>query len=558
MAKHQPTPRQQRRRAARQAAKAERTERLPAVSYARRDALYAAALGLLVLLCYLPAMLWGGFVWDDNTYVKSDPVQEASGLWQIWFSPSAIEKEDHYLPLVYTTFWLEHKLWSFDPTGYHVVNVLLHLSNTLLVWHLMRRLAVPGAWVIAAVFAVHPLHVESVAWVVERKDVLSGLFYLVAVLTWLRFVEKPNSRPYALPLVLYVVALLSKSIAVTLPAALLVGHWWQKGRIALVDVWRLVPFFAVGLIIVSNDMYFSRSIAPVSLEYSPVERVLIAAYALWFYVGKLLWPSGLVVIYPHWDVRPENLLAWGCLIAAVVLVVALWRYRQQLGRGPLAGVLFFAITLSPVLGLVDHNYMKYTFVADRYQYLAGIGVIAVVCGVVAHGARRLPDSWQKGAQIGAVAVVVVLGMLTWKQAGIYRDNETFWRYVIAHNPQARNAHLNLGASLRDQGRHTEALDIARVAVEQRPDHFKAHVLVGEILNKLERFEEAEVHLRRAIEIHPKSINAFRLLANALGEQERYDEMLQCLDRLLILDPKQEDVHANRKATLEWMKENREE
>ena len=164
------------------------------------------ALGLLVVVSYLPAMLWGGFVWDDRIITNAESVQEVSGLWQIWFSPSAIGEEGHYWPLVYTTFWLEHKLWGYAPAGYHVVNVLLHLANVLLLWHLLRRLAVPGAWMVAAVFAVHPLHVESVAWVIERKDVLSGLFYLAAVLAWMRFVEQPNSRRYAWSLALYAAA----------------------------------------------------------------------------------------------------------------------------------------------------------------------------------------------------------------------------------------------------------------------------------------------------------------------------------------------------------------
>ena len=253
--------RQERRQAARNDAKAQRTvgtasPLTAATSYSRQDGLAFLALGLLVAVSYLPAMLWGGFVWDDRIMTNAEPVRDVSGLWQIWFSPSDIEGEHHYWPLVYTTFWLEHKLWGFDPTGYHIVNVLLHLMNTLLLWHLLRRLVVPGAWVVAAVFAVHPLHVESVAWVIERKDVLSGLFYLAAVLAWLRFVEQPNSRRYAWSLVLYAASLLSKSIVVTLPVALLIWHWWQQGRVTSTDLWRLVPFFAVGLVITVGDLSF--------------------------------------------------------------------------------------------------------------------------------------------------------------------------------------------------------------------------------------------------------------------------------------------------------------
>ena len=219
--------RQERRQAARNDARArqtvETTSPLTAATfYSRQDVLAFVALGLLVVVSYLPAMLWGGFVWDDTTCIKADPVRDVSGLWQIWFSPGAIEGERHYWPLVYTTFWLEHKLWGFDPTGYHVVNVLLHLANVLLLWHLLRRLAVPSAWMMAAVFAVHPLHVESVAWAIERKDVLSGLFYLAAALAWMRFVEQPRRGWYAWSLALYAAALLSKSIAITLPVALLI------------------------------------------------------------------------------------------------------------------------------------------------------------------------------------------------------------------------------------------------------------------------------------------------------------------------------------------------
>ncbi|MDE2740584.1 MAG: tetratricopeptide repeat protein [Gemmatimonadota bacterium] len=484
------------------------------------------ALGVLVIVSYLPAMLWGGFVWDDNTCIKVEPVREVSGLWQIWFSPSDIEREKHYWPLVYTTFWLEHKLWGFTPTGYHIINVLLHLANTLLVWHLVRRLAVPGAWVVAAVFAVHPLHVESVAWVIERKDVLSGLFYLAAVLTWMRFVEQPRPRYYVESLVLYAAGLLSKSIVITLPVALLIWHWWQQGRVTSTDLLRLVPFFAVGLVITVGDLSFYWSETTTSFDYSLTERTLIAARVLWFYVGKLLWPSELAVIYPLWDIRVADPLAWGYLVAAVALAVVLWHFRQQLGRGPLAGALFFMVTLSPVLGFVDYGYMQYAFVADRFQYLAGIGVIAVVISAVTYGVRHLSGLWQKGV-LGVVAVaLVVLGMLTWRQANIWRDDETLNRHIIALNPQARSAHLNLGSFLGRQGRYEEALKAARVAVAQRPDYFKAHVLLGGILGELGHFEEAETHLRRAIALNSQGSDARLNLGSTLYDQGRYEEALE--------------------------------
>ena len=414
--------------------------------------------------------------------------------------------------------------------------------NTLLVWHLVRRLAVPGAWVVAAVFAVHPLHVESVAWVIERKDVLSGLLYLAAALAWMRFVEQPRRGWYACSLVLYAAGLLSKSIVVTLPAALLIWHWWKQGRVTSINLLRLVPFCVVGLVITVGDLSFFHSMGSPSLGYSLTERALIAARALWFYAGKLLWPTNLAVIYPLWDIRVADPLAWGYLIAAVALALALWRFRQQLGRGPLAGALFFVVTLSPVLGFVDYGYMKYAFVADRFQYLAGIGVLAVVIGAAAYGVGRLPSLWQRGVLGVAVLLLVVLGMLTWRQASIYRDEETLNRHIIALNPQARNAHRHLGNALFKQARYEEALDAYRVAAEQRPNHAKVHSNLGGVLNKLGRFEEAETHLRRAIALDPKTKHRYLHLGNALYEQGRYAEAVDAY--LVSIEQRPDDAVAH--------------
>ena len=279
------------------------------------------------------------------------------------------------------------------------------------------------------------------------------------------------------------------------------------------DLLKLVPFFIVGLAITIGDLSFYRPREAMSFDYSLVERSLIASRALWFYAGKLLWPTNLSVIYPRWDIHVADPLAWGYLVAAAALVVALWHFRSQFGRGPLVGALFFAVTLSPVLGFVNYGYMQYAFVADRFQYLAGIGIIAVVIGSAAYSVRGLPGLWQKGALSVAVVALVVLGMLTWRQASVYRDNETLNRHIIALNPQARSAHLNLGDALYEQGRYEEALEATRVAIEQDPNHFKTYANLGAILVRLGRFEEAETHLRRAIALNPQARGAHLNLGN---------------------------------------------
>ena len=503
-------------------------------AFSPHDGSVALVLALLVAVSYFPA-LRGGFVWDDVIFAEEPVIHAASGLRSIWFAPADIRNEGHYWPLVYSSFWLEHKLWGLNTAGYHAVNIALHLLNCLLLWRLMLRLRVPGAAVIAAVFAVHPVHVESVAWIIERKDVLSGLFYLGAVLVWIRFVQAPRPARYALALVLFTAGLLSKSVVVTLPAALLIWHWWQQGKVTRIDLLRMAPFVAVAVAITVGDLSFYTSREPLELGYTLVERALIAARALWFYAGKLLWPADLAVIYPLWNIDAGGLLGWAYLVAAAALTAGLWLGRRRIGRGPLAGVLFFAVTLGPVLGFVDYGYMQFSFVADRFQYLAGIGVLAVLIGAAAHGVAKLPARYRRGALGLAVAVVVALGTLSWRQAGIYRDEITLFSHVVAHNPTARDAHLNLGNALIEAGRNEEGLAASRVAVEQRPESADAHSNLALAQMNLVQFEASGESLRRALELDPRHKSALQNTAELHRKQGRHEEAVEAYQAVLARD-----------------------
>ena len=490
--------------------------------------LLSFALWPIVLLVYLPALLSVDFIWDDFV-IGTDTVRTLDGLRQIWFSPADIPAEGHYWPLTYTSFWLEHKLWGLIASGYHATNVLLHLANTLLLWHLLRRFTVPGAWVAAAVFAVHPVHVESVAWIIERKDVLSGMFYLLAATAWVRFAQQPRPRWYLFALAAYVGGLLSKSVVVTLPVALLIWHWWKRGRVTWSDVLRIAPFFVVGGAISVADVLFNRSRGVGGFGYSLIERALIAARAFWFYVGKQFWPFDLAGIYPHWEVGEADPLAWVGIGAAVALVAAFWLLRQRIGRGPLAGLVFFTVTLSPVLGFVDFNYMLFSFVADRYQYLASIGITTVVVAAAASGLAVIRRTGVvRGNVANAVLIVLVLavlGTLSWRHASLYRDGSRFFAHVVSYNPTARDAHLNLGSELLSRNRLDEALDAYRIAEGQRPDDCKAPYGAGLALHHLNRFEEAETSYFRALDMCPRYGSALTDFAAMRIEQQRYKDAL---------------------------------
>ena len=517
-------------------------------------ALAGAALCLLVAVSYFPA-LSAGFVWDDRILTESTPLRTWSGLAQIWFTPrGVIQDEVHYWPLLYTLFWLEHKLWGLAPLGYHLVNLLLHTGVVLLLWRLLRRLEVPGAWFAAAVFAVHPLHVESVAWIIGRKDILATVFYLSSVLAYIRFTEMPRGGrrggPYLLAVALFVLGLLSKSITITLPVALLLWHWWRHGRVTMADCSRTLPFFLVGLGIGLADYAYSTSLEPVAFGYTPLERGLIAARALAFYVGKLLWPAGLTGVYPRWEPGVGDLLAWGCAAGFAAVVAVLWCCRRQIGRGPLAGVLFFAVALSPVLGLVDFGYMQFSFVADRYQYLAGIGLIAVVAGaagrVCQRGLGALPAPRTRPARlaIGVVGTVIlaVAGLLTWHQTGLYRDPGTFFTHIIAHNPQARGAHHNLATHLLAERRYGEAHAAFQTALEKRPDNPGLLNDIGALLETQGRHEEAIARYREALRLRPQYQISMRNIAQVLTNQGRYAEGLAAAQKVIVHYPGDAQAH----------------
>jgi hypothetical protein len=287
----------------------------------------AIAIVVLTLIAYWP-VFGAGFIWDDDSYVTDNAlVQSVDGLGKIWIP----RQTPQYYPAVFTTFWIEHQLWGLNPLGYHIVNVLLHALNAILVWRLCVFLKIPGAWLIAAVFAVHPINVESVAWITERKNVLSGAFYLAAAISYLKFDDERDTRhaagvawrSYALSLVLFVLALLSKTVTCSLPAALILMMLWQRKRITIARVLPLIPLFVVGLILALNTAGIEREHVGAdgpNFAFSMADRMLIASRGLLFYPWKIFWPHPLMFIYPRWVINDASWVSYWPM--AIVLIVA--------------------------------------------------------------------------------------------------------------------------------------------------------------------------------------------------------------------------------------------
>lgn len=523
----------------------------------------AAALVIATIFAYLPA-LWAGFIWDDPDYVTGNwTLRTLHGLWAIWFQPSALPQ---YYPLVHTTFWIEYHLWNLSPAGYHFDNVLLHAASALVLWRLLDRIGIPGGPIAAALFALHPINVESVAWVTERKNVLSGLLYLLALHVYFRQGAERfifNRRAYAIVLIFFVAALLSKSVTSTLPATILIIQWYRGGRLARRQIAAVLPMIAVGLAmgLVTARLEVTH-VGATGTEWtlSLAQRCIIAARAVWFYAGKVLAPVSLTFVYPRWSIDPHDAAEWFWPMALLATltgfaVLAFTRghpgkredlddatvTRQRAARAPLAGAIYFIITLAPALGLINIYPMRYTFVADHYAYLASLGLIVPAAALLCARRGEANVSSARGLRIGLTAVILVaLGLLTARQSEIYRDPMTLWTDTQTKNPNSWMVHANIAAACLtspqpDLARARAEFEIAarleppdvpegefamgsmdqanrnfdaaradyRRVLNKDPHYAQAYVAIGEMENQLHHLDEAATAWRTAIQLNPR-------------------------------------------------------
>ena len=541
----------------------------------RRYLLFVVALSITVLIVYQP--VWnGGFLWDDAAHVTRPDLRSWQGLWSIWSAPGATQQ---YYPLTHTFFWLQHRLWGDAPLGYHLVNLGLHAAAASMAGLILYRLGIPGAFLAAAIFALHPVHVESVAWISEIKNTLSTVLYLGAAIAWLRYRQKANAGAYALALGLFVLALCTKTVTATLPAALLVIEWWQRGRLSWRrDVVPLIPFVILGIAAGLATVWVERSLVGAegpAFDLTPIERGLIAGRALWFYAGKLLWPVNLVFSYPRWNVSQASWWQYLYPAAAIAIFAFAWSVRHR-WRGPLAGGLYFAGTLLPALGFFNVYPFLFSFVADHFQYLASLGLITLAAAGLVRLLERRRLWGRPAANAICLAVLSTLAVLTWRQSHVYADVESLYRATIDGNPESWMAHNNLagvliargaideavahvetalalkpdyaearnnlGLALAARGRTDEALEQYRKALALQPAYAEAHNNLGLLLARRGQFDQAIAHFRRALETDPNLAGAHYNLAEALTARQQTDEAAAHLRMALALAPEHAEAH----------------
>jgi tetratricopeptide (TPR) repeat protein len=528
--------------------------------------LQAALIGLLTVVAYFPA-LKAGFIWDDDSHLTQNPcIIGPLGLKDIWTS-----SQGFYYPLVLTSFWLLQKFAGLNPLPYHVLNVLMHAGSAILLWRVLRQLNVRGAWLGAALWALHPVMVQSVAWITELKNTQSCLFYLLSILFFLKaYSANKESQKwrwfFGLSLLFFAMAITSKSSTVMLPVVLGLCLWWRSGRLRWRDFALLAPFFFISAAAsgwtIWEQKFHSGALGAEWTQTWP-QRLAIAGWDIWFYLGKLFWPNPLIFIYPRWKIDSTQLASFLPLLAAVLGLFFLWWKRNGVLRPVFFATTYFVASLFPVLGFFNVYFFRYSFVSDHFQDLASMGpLVLAASGVVTLLRGTQPSSlsgiaagdggryrnraleklrtWLQPALCGAL--LLILGVLTWRQSTTYSDVETVWRTTIARNPVCALAHLNLGVMLKEQGRNPEAEAQYREALKIQPDYAEALNTLGVCQAEDGQIEEAIANFTASLNSKPNYAPASYNLGKAFVAQGKVDDAMKSYEAALRMWSEYAEAH----------------
>lgn len=508
-------------------------------------ALRWARVGLIAALAawiYWPA-LRGEWLWDDRADVPGNPLlRDAGGLARIWFEPGALPD---YYPIKASVQWLQWQLWGESTPGYHVTNVVLHVVAALLFWRLLSRLGLRSGWLGALVFTVHPVMVESVAWIAELKNTLSLPPLLLACLAFLDFDLSRRRADLARAVTWFLVAMLCKTSVVMLPVALLLFVRWRRGRVTVADVHATAPFFVVSLALglLTVWLQHTKAIGEEAIPLGgPVTRTAAAGLTLGFYFFKSLVPSQLATIYPRWTITTGS-LALGALIwlAFAALAWRSWRSRDAWAPSLLLGTGWFALHLLPFLGFTPISYFRFTPAMDHFLHVPLLGLIGLVVAAI--------DLAGKRAMSAALAGCLALTAMSRGYAATYRDPISLWSHAARVNPAAWPAHNNLGFALATQGRTTDAIRCYETALRLNPDYVDAHNNLGNAFLALGRPQEAAAQFRAALAVKPRYAAAHNNLGVALRRLGTLEAALPEFATALELRPNYVEAHQNLGITL---------
>ena len=448
------------------------------------------------LWAYWPA-LHGSWLWDDDILVADNfELRSWAGLGKIWFAAPTTD----YWPLTWTVLWIEWHLWGNNPLGYHLVSLALHLASSLMIWRILSRLGLSWAWLGGFLFVIHPLAVESVAWISEIKNTLSLLFFLLSFGAWLDE-DEGRKHGYLRSILYYLAAMLSKTSTVMLPLVLLLYQWWKRDRITGRDFKRMIPYFAIAALMGTITVFCQNYKLEMGADPmgGPFTRLIRAGTAVGFYLGKFVVPVDLVTIYPRENFSTDSLVHLLTVPLLAALLAGLWIARKGWGRHALFGLGFFLINLLPVLGFLKMSYLETSWAADHFAYLPMIGLI----GLMVTALQGIDRQLARGARplwLGAIGAWCLL--LTWGShgyAGLYLNLETLWGHTVLHNPHSWKARNNYGIALQQEDRMPEAIDQFEQALKINPDLPQTRSNLGNALLKTGRMDEAIAQFQQAVQ-----------------------------------------------------------
>lgn len=500
-----------------------------------------AAIVILTPIAYWPSLSGGFLIDDDILLTGSTLIQAADGVWRFWWSVEAID----YWPVSNTSLWLEWRLWGAQPLGYRITNLLLHVVESLLFWRVLSRLAIPGAAVAALLFALHPVNVETVAWISQRKTLLALLFAQLSALAYLRSEDPAESgRPalwYVVSLVCCAAALLSKVSVAVYPLLLALMIAWLRPPTRR-DAARLAPFFLTTAVLVAVNVWFRARDPNIDVRVDLVEGALRAGCAVWFYLSKALLPIDLAFMYEPWRIDAAQFRWWLPLLAAAAVTLLLLRNRHTAARPVLFAWSYYCVALLPAMGLTETP-----FIEDHYQHPALIAVTAVVAGAWQRWRER--RAARRAADAVMLAIVAMLALQTSRHAAHFVDNVTLMRAAVVADPHSATAHRNLAFALLHAGDARAAQRAGRDAVELDPLAIEARKVLAAALAAAGDRAAAVEQLRTALRLGADDAETLGNLGSFLRESGRPRDALPYLEDAVRRSPRSFRLHCNLGKTL---------